>query len=117
MLPQRRVGRGLVEGDAQVDLDVPSGDADFLGEQPQELLFLRVSARAAGVTACSGPTRSTSHDGTVPRSSLRTSKTTPVLKPMLAVGCPSSTSVGTRSRRHSSQQRLRASRFGCEPTR
>jgi hypothetical protein len=33
------VGRGLVEGDAQADLDVPAGDADFLDEEPQELLF------------------------------------------------------------------------------
>jgi hypothetical protein len=27
-------------GDAQQDLDVPAGDADFLDEYPQELLFL-----------------------------------------------------------------------------
>jgi hypothetical protein len=30
----------LVEGDAQADFDVPAGDADFLDEQPQELLLL-----------------------------------------------------------------------------
>ena len=34
------VGRGLIESDAQADLDVPFGDADFLDEQQQELLFL-----------------------------------------------------------------------------
>jgi hypothetical protein len=34
------VGWGFVEGDAQPDLDVPAGDADFLDEQPQELLLL-----------------------------------------------------------------------------
>jgi hypothetical protein len=30
----------LVEGDTQPDFDVPAGDADFLDEQPQELLLL-----------------------------------------------------------------------------
>jgi hypothetical protein len=30
----------LVEGDAHADFDVPAGDADFLDEQPQELLLL-----------------------------------------------------------------------------
>ena len=34
------VGRRFVEGNVQADLDVPAGDADFLDEQPQELLFL-----------------------------------------------------------------------------
>jgi hypothetical protein len=32
--------RRLVEGDAQADFDVPAGDADFLDEQPQELLLV-----------------------------------------------------------------------------
>ena len=39
--PALGVGRRrLVEGDAQADFDVPAGDADFLDEQSQELLFL-----------------------------------------------------------------------------
>ena len=37
-----RVGRRFVEGDAQADLNVPSGDANVLDEQPQEVLFLDV---------------------------------------------------------------------------
>ena len=31
---------GLVEGDAELDLDVPPGDADFLDEESEQGLFL-----------------------------------------------------------------------------
>jgi hypothetical protein len=36
------VGVGCVEGDAQVDLDVPAGDVHIVDQQSQQVLSLRV---------------------------------------------------------------------------